>query len=29
MEENFDALEVIARTRGKVEMDKIPTGETR
>ena len=27
MEENFDALEVIARTRGKVEMDKIPTGE--
>ena len=27
MEENFDALEVIARTRGKVEMDDIPTGE--
>ena len=27
MEENFDALEVIARTRGKVEMDKVPTGE--
>ena len=27
MEEKFDALEVIARTRGKVEMDKIPTGE--
>ena len=26
MEENFDALEVIARTRGKVEMDSIPTG---
>lgn len=26
MEENFDALEVIARTRGKVEMDDIPTG---
>ena len=27
MEETFDALEVIARTRGKVEMDKVPTGE--
>ena len=27
MEEQFDALEVIARTRGKVEMDKVPTGE--
>lgn len=27
MEEKFDALEVIARTRGKVEMDKVPTGE--
>ena len=27
MEESFDALEVIARTRGKVEMDDIPTGE--
>ncbi|MBR4809485.1 MAG: hypothetical protein IK031_04325 [Bacteroidales bacterium] len=26
MEENFDALEVIARTRGKVEMDVIPSG---
>ena len=26
MEENFDALEVIARTRGKVEMDDAPTG---
>lgn len=26
MEESFDALEVIARTRGKVEMDDIPTG---
>ena len=26
MEENFDALEVIARTRGKVEMDDVPTG---
>ena len=26
MEENFDALEVIARTRGKVEMDDLPTG---
>ena len=25
MEENFDALEVIARTRGKVEMDERPT----
>lgn len=28
MEENFDALEVIARTRGKVDMDKAPTGES-
>ena len=27
MEENFDALEVIARTRGKVEMDSTPTGD--
>ena len=27
MEENFDALEVIARTRGKVDMEKVPTGE--
>ena len=27
MEENFDALEVIARTRGKVEMDDISTGD--
>lgn len=27
MEENFDALEVIARTRGKVEMDSVPTGD--
>ena len=26
MEENFDALEVIARTRGKVEIDSAPTG---
>lgn len=26
MEENFDALEVIARTRGKVEMSYSPTG---
>lgn len=26
MEENFDALEVIARTRGKVKMDSAPTG---
>ena len=26
MEENFDALEVIARTRGKVELDSVPTG---
>ena len=26
MEENFDALEVIARTRGKVQMDDYPTG---
>ena len=24
--EQFDALEVIARTRGKVEMDSVPTG---
>ena len=27
MEENFDALEVIARTRGKVTMERTPTGE--
>ena len=27
MEENFDALEVIARTRGKVEIDTAPTGD--
>ena len=27
MEENFDALEVIARTRGKVDMDSNPTGD--
>ena len=27
MEENFDALNIIAQTRGKVEMDSIPTGE--
>ena len=27
MEENFDALEVIARTRGKVEMDASQTGD--
>ncbi len=27
MEENFDALEVIARTRGKVNMDDKPTGK--
>jgi uncharacterized membrane protein YhaH (DUF805 family) len=27
MEENFDALDVIARTRGKVDMDRKPTGE--
>ena len=27
MEENFDALEVIARTRGKVDMDNTPTGK--
>ena len=27
MEENFDALDIIAQTRGKVEMDNIPTGE--
>ena len=26
MEENFDALEVIAQTRGKVELDERPTG---
>ena len=26
MEENFDALEVIARTRGKVKMDDVHTG---
>ena len=24
--EQFDALEVIARTRGKVELDSVPTG---
>ena len=28
MEENFDALEVIARTRGKVQMDDKPTGNS-
>ena len=27
MEENFDALEVITRTRGKVDLDTTPTGE--
>ena len=27
MEENFDALDVIARTRGKVDMDSAPTGD--
>ena len=27
MEENFDALEVIASTKGKVDMDNTPTGE--
>lgn len=27
MEENFDALDVIARTRGKVDMDSTPTGD--
>ena len=27
MEENFDALEVIARARGKVEMDDVSTGD--
>lgn len=27
MEENFDALEVIARTRGKVDLDDMPTGK--
>ncbi len=26
MEENFDALDVIAQTRGKVKMDDQPTG---
>ena len=26
MEENFDALEVIAQTRGKVDMDSVPVG---
>lgn len=26
MEENFDALEVIAHTRGKVDLDDVPTG---
>lgn len=28
MEENFDALDVIARTRGKVQMDESPTGDS-
>ncbi len=28
MEENFDALEVIARTRGKVDIDSKPTGDS-
>lgn len=28
MEDNFDALEVIAHTRGKVDMDTTPTGES-
>ena len=28
MEEHFDALEVMARTRGTVDMDKAPTGES-
>ena len=28
MEENFDALEVIARTRGKVNMDSTPSGDS-
>lgn len=27
MEDNFDALEVIARTRGKIDMDSVPTGD--
>lgn len=27
MEESFDALEVIAHTRGKVDMDSVPTGK--
>lgn len=27
MEENFDALNVIARTRGEVQMDDMPTGD--
>ena len=27
MEENFDALVVIARTKGKVELDSLPSGE--
>ena len=26
--EQFDALEVIARTRGKVDMDSNPTGDS-
>ena len=25
--ENFDALDLIAQTRGEVEMDEVPTGE--
>ena len=28
MEENLDALDVIARTRGKVQMDESPTGDS-
>ena len=27
MEENIDALEVIARTKGKVELDSLPSGD--
>lgn len=27
MEENFDALDVIAKTRGRVQMDELPTGD--
>ena len=27
MEENFNALDVIARTRGKVELDSLPSGD--